>query len=1102
MKQYKKILILGSGGLKIGQAGEFDYSGTQAIKALKEEGIEVVVINPNIATIQTSEHFADKIYFLPITPEFAGKVIEKEKPDGILLSFGGQTALNCGVELHNSGVLAKYNVEVLGTPVLAIKETEDRGLFVKKLAEINIKAPKSRAVSSAEEAKLAAYMIGYPMMIRVAYQLGGRGSGIAKNEEEMLEMVEQALTYAGQILIEEWLGGWKEIEYEVMRDIHNNCITVCNMENFDPLGIHTGESIVVAPSQTLTNNEYHRLRSISIEVIRHLNIVGECNIQFALDTDSEDYRVIEVNARLSRSSALASKATGYPLAFIAAKLALGYSLIELENKITKKTKACFEPALDYIVVKMPRWDLKKFRQVKKQIGSEMKSVGEVMAVGRNFEEAIQKAIRMLNIGRQGICEGKDATPENQGMDTLDADETEAIEKELKEPTTERIFFVEKAVARGISIDRIYEFTKIDRWFLHRIKNIVEMKNMLKKSKNGLHRDDKKDEAEAKNMSGISRDILLSSKKLGFSDRQIAGLTGSAEKEILSLRNEFNIHPFTKQIDTLAAEYPAQTNYLYLTYNGSEDDDIGYNSDDNPIHAAGKEKVIVLGSGPYCIGSSVEFDWCCVSTVFSLNRLGYSTIMINCNPETVSTDYDVCEKLYFEELSLETISEIYRKENPLGIIISMGGQIPNNLAVPLHDSGISILGTSPLMIDSAEDRYKFSRLLDKIGVDQPRWKELTRTEDALAFAENTGFPVLIRPSYVLSGAAMNAVFRKEDLQNYLEKAVDVSKEHPVVITEFITGAKEIEFDGVAKNGRLLIHAISEHVENAGVHSGDATLVLPPQNLYLETIRKIKKASEKIAAELNITGPFNIQFLAKKNYIKVIECNLRASRTFPFISKVSKTNFIDAATTAMMDKESGIKKFNGSTLDLDYVGVKAPQFSFSRLQGADPILGVEMASTGEVACFGENLHEAFLKSIHAAGFKFPKKTILLSAGPVEQKAKFLDSAKALNEMGYKIYASEGTSKFLAENGVSNEMLYWPLDSRKPNIIDYIREKKIDLVINVPKNDERQELSNDYLIRRKAVDFSIPLITDINCAKLFVEALKNNQQDNLSVKHWGEY
>ncbi len=1084
----RKILLLGSGGLKIGQAGEFDYSGSQAIKALKEEGIKTILINPNIATIQTSKDMADKIYFLPVEPFFVEQVIKKENPDGILLAFGGQTALNCGVELEKKGVFKKYNVKVLGTQVKAIEDTEDRDLFIKKLNEVNVKTAKSFAVSSIGEALKAAEKIGYPVMARVAYALGGRGSGIARNKKELTSMAKKAFAYTPQILIEEWLGGWKEVEYEVVRDDQDNCITVCNMENFDPMGIHTGESIVVAPSQTLNNHEYHRLRDVAIRVVRHLGIVGECNIQYALDPKSDDYRVIEVNARLSRSSALASKATGYPLAFVAAKLALGYTLVELSNSITKVTTACFEPALDYIVVKIPRWDLKKFKQVSKEIGSEMKSVGEVMAIGRSFEETFQKAIRMLGVGMEGVvCNN-----------LLLGD----VKKEIRQPTDKRVFAIAEAISKGMDVDEIHSLSGIDKWFLYKIKNIVETKRKLSKS----------------SIKKLSKELLIEAKKQGFSDRQVAILVKSDELKVRKLRKKLKVLPVVKQIDTLAAEWPAKTNYLYLTYHGTKDD----------IDFKNKNSVIVLGSGAYRIGSSVEFDWCCVNAVLTLKKLKYNTIMVNYNPETVSTDYDICDRLYFDELSFERVLDINDKEKAVGTIVSMGGQIPNNLALPLFKQGVKILGTSPKSIDNAEDRYKFSKLLDELKVDQPGWEELTSTEEAVVFANKVDYPVLIRPSYVLSGAAMNVASNPEELKNYLKQAADVSKKHPVVISKFIKNAKEIELDAVADKGELIISAISEHIENAGVHSGDATMVLPAQRTYIETMRRIKDIARKIAGSLKITGPFNIQFIAKDNEIKVIECNLRSSRSFPFVSKVMKVNFIDLATKVMSGKK--ITKANKSSIDLDYVGIKVPQFSFSRLKGADPVLGVEMASTGEVACFGEDVQEAYLKSLLSAGFELPKKNILVSIGGDENRYRLLNSIKTLFELGYKIYATEHTSYFLEDNGIKNTMLYKVHEKmmsehrlreslkefarfkfgkflrrqfnihKHGNIGDFLTEKKLDLVIMIPKHNERSD--DKYTIRRLAVDFSIPLLTNLQVVKLFVESIAKYKLEDLKVKSWEEY
>ena len=1056
----KKVLILGSGAIKIGQAGEFDYSGSQSIKALKEEEIKTVLINPNIATIQTSDYLADKVYFLPIDAYFVEKVIEKERPDGVLLGFGGQTALNVGVELAEKGIFKKYNVEILGTPIRAILNTEDRDLFVKKIQEIDLKVPISKAVTNVEEAANVAENIGYPVMCRIAYALGGLGSGVAHNKKQLKEITKKAFSFTKQILIEEYFGGWKELEYEVVRDHYDNCIVVCTMENVDPMGIHTGESIVVAPVQTLTSSENFKLRAISIKVIRHLGIVGECNIQFAFDPQSEDYRIIEVNARLSRSSALASKATGYPLAFIATKLALKYSLTEMENIITKETQACFEPALDYVVVKYPRWDMQKFRKISSSLGSEMKSVGEVMAIARSYEEALQKAIRMLDVGMNGlVC--NDLQFNN-------------LEKELKEPTDKRMFAIAEAIKRGYSIDKIYNLSKVNSWFLYKMRNIVEMEESLRQY--GLE--------------NLPVSLLKEAKQKGFSDLQIAMLTNSTELGVRKRRKKLDIVPYVKQIDTLAAEYPAKTNYLYLTYNGCKDD----------VTFKEKKQVIVLGSGAYRIGSSVEFDWCCVNSVITLRNLNYRTIMINYNPETVSTDYDICDKLYFDELTFERVLDICEKENPLGVIVSMGGQIPNTLALPLHNAGVPILGTSPLNIDNAEDRHKFSQLLDKLEVDQPEWKELTSIKETEEFANKVGYPVLIRPSYVLSGAAMSIALSKDELKKYLKKASEVSREHPVVISKFITGAKEIEIDAVAKQGDLYCYAISEHVENAGVHSGDATIVLPPQRTYLETMRRIKIIAKKVAKSLRITGPFNIQFIAKDNDVKVIECNLRASRSFPFVSKVFKINLVDLATKIIMDKRA--PKIDRSSFDLDYVGIKAPQFSFTRLKGSDPILGVEMVSTGEVACLGDDFNEAFLKSLISVGSKLPKKTILLSTGPIESKAEFLESTRILDRMGFKFYATKGTSDFMKTNGLKSEALYWPLENKEPNTLTYISDGKIDLVINIPKNIEKEELDNDYLIRRKAVDFNVPLITNLQLAKRFVEAIYVTAPKDLKIKSWDEY
>jgi len=1056
----KKILVLGSGALKIGQAGEFDYSGSQAIKALKEEGIEVILINPNIATIQTSDYMADRVYFLPLTPHFVRGVIERERPDGILLSFGGQTALNVGVELADSGVLDRYGVRVLGTPVEAIRNTEDRELFVKKLSEIGLKVPRSSAVGSIEEALEAADRIGYPVMARVAYALGGKGSGISRNRKDLGEKVKKALTHTKQVLIEEYLDGWKEIEYEVVRDRRDNCIAVCNMENFDPMGIHTGESIVIAPTQTLNNHEYHKLRELSIRLIRHIGVVGECNIQFALDPESDDYRIIEVNARLSRSSALASKATGYPLAFIATKLALGYALTELENTITKKTMTCFEPALDYVVVKAPRWDLQKFRRVSKRIGSEMKSVGEVMSIGRSFEEALQKAIRMLDIGMEGlVC--------NPGI------AFDELEGELRSPTDKRVFAIADALKRGLSVDRIHQLSRIDRWFIHRMGKIVEMESMLRET----------------GPEGLSRGILLRAKQAGFSDRQIGNTLGIDELDARKLRQGMDVTPAVKQIDTLAAEYPAKTNYLYLTYHGSEDD----------LDFREKGQVIVLGSGAYRIGSSVEFDWCCVNAVTTLRKLGYRTIMVNNNPETVSTDYDICDKLYFDELSFEAVMDIYEKEKPLGIMVSMGGQIPNNIALRCHRHGARILGTSPENIDRAEDRHKFSSLLDSLGIDQPMWKELKSLDGARGFCRRVGYPVLVRPSYVLSGSAMTVIFNEEGLERYLRKASDVSREHPVVISKYVQNAREVEIDAVASRGEVVAWAVSEHVENAGVHSGDATMVIPPQKTYVETVKRIESIARKVAESLEITGPFNIQFLAKDNRVAVIECNLRASRSFPFVSKVLKSNFIEIATKVMMGKKA---RSTRSIWDIDYIGVKAPQFSFSRLRGADPTLSVEMSSTGEVACMGDDLEEAFLKAMLSTGYRIPDKSVLVSLGGDENKVKSLESIRSLGARGFDIYATEMTSRFLGQNGVENTMLHKIHEKRKPNISDRMAGGGLDLVINVPEEGENRAMDDEYYIRRMAVDFSISLITNPQLARLFIRTINSKGLDDLRIKAWNDY
>ena len=1067
----RKVVVLGSGALKIGEAGEFDYSGSQALKALREEGITTVLINPNIATVQTSEKIADKVYFLPVTPGFVKKVIAREKPDGILLSFGGQTALNCGIELYNQKVLEKHNVKVLGTPIQAIIDTEDREIFVNKLKEIDVRTPQSKAVESIEAAKVAAASLGYPIIIRAAYTLGGQGSGFCANEDELVKLVSKALSYSPQILIEESLKGWKEIEYEVVRDCYNNCITVCNMENFDPLGIHTGESIVVAPSQTLTNSEYHKLRRLSIDVIRHIGIVGECNIQYALDPNSEDYRVIEVNARLSRSSALASKATGYPLAFVAAKLGLGYGLHELKNSVTKTTSAFFEPALDYIVCKIPRWDLNKFIGVSKLIDSSMKSVGEVMSIGRTFEEAIQKGVRMIGQGMHGFTGNRDL-------------ELEDVERELTQPTDMRIFVIADAFEKGYTVDQIFELTKIDRWFLVKLQNIFTHKNLLE---------------QYKSLDDLPDEVLQKAKIFGFSDFQVARHVmdpdaGSIQEKMLEVRSHRkarNILPVVKQIDTLAAEYPALTNYLYMTYSGVEHD-IDFAKDG--------QSVIVLGSGAYRIGSSVEFDWCSVNTLYTLNEQGYRSIMINYNPETVSTDYDVCDRLYFDELSFERVMDVVDLEAPKGVVVSMGGQIPNNLAMRLHSQDVHILGTSPVSIDNAENRHKFSTMLDELCIDQPRWKELTSIEETNNFINLVGFPVLIRPSYVLSGAAMNVVSNREELEHFLSLAAKVSKQYPVVVSEFIEQAKEIEIDAVAKDGELLVYALSEHVEFAGVHSGDATMVFPPQKIYFETVRRIKKISRDIAKALNITGPFNMQFLAKDNDIKVIECNLRASRSMPFVSKVLKSNFIDIATKVMLDLP--YDKPDKSIFDLDYIGIKAPQFSFSRLKKADPVLGVDMSSTGEVGCIGENFYEAILKAMLSVGYTIPKKNILLSTGPMRSKVELINSCRLLAEKGYNLFATKGTADFLRLNNIESTVLAWPDEDKKPNTLEYLQNKMIDLVINIPKDLSSDELSNDYSIRRNAVDYNIPLITNARLASAFIIAFCKIKEEEIPIKHWGEY
>ncbi len=1069
----KKVLLLGSGALKIGEAGEFDYSGSQALKALREEGIETVLINPNIATVQTSEGVADKIYFLPVQPYFVERVIEKEHPDGILLSFGGQTALNCGVELYKSGILEKYGVKVLGTPVQAIIDTEDRELFVEKLNEIDVKTIKSEACETIEDARRAAAELGYPVIIRAAYALGGLGSGFCDNEQELDKLAEKAFSFSPQVLVEKSLKGWKEIEYEVVRDRYDNCITVCNMENFDPLGIHTGESIVIAPSQTLTNSEYHKLRALSIKIIRHIGIVGECNVQYAFDPQSEDYRVIEVNARLSRSSALASKATGYPLAFVAAKLGMGYGLFELKNSVTKTTSAFFEPALDYVVCKIPRWDLSKFHGVDKELGSSMKSVGEVMAIGRNFEEAIQKGLRMIGQGMHGFVENHELKIDN-------------IDQALRMPTDKRIFIIAKAMLKGYSIDEIHELTKIDKWFLYKLEHIIDIDKRLRK---------------CTSVNVLDKDLLHEAKVYGFTDFQI-GRAVHLEKEmgnmhkvmlvIRNLRKQYGILPVVKQIDTLAAEYPAQTNYLYVTYAGTESD-IKFESD--------KRSIIVLGSGAYRIGSSVEFDWCGVQALNTIRKAGYRSIMINYNPETVSTDYDMCDRLYFDELTFERVMDIIEMENPHGVIVSTGGQIPNNLAMKLDAQNVPILGTSAKDIDNAEDRAKFSSMLNRIGVDQPEWSALTSMDDINEFVDRVGFPVLVRPSYVLSGAAMNVCSNRDELERFLKLAANVSSEHPVVVSKFIENAKEIDFDAVAKDGEVIAYAISEHIEFAGVHSGDATLQFPPQKLYIETVRRIKRISRLIAKELHISGPFNCQYMAKDNDILVIETNLRSSRSFPFVSKVLKLNFIDLATKVMLGLP--VEKPNKDLFDLDYVGIKASQFSFNRLQKADPVLGVDMSSTGEVGCIGEDSSTAMLKSMLSVGHRIPEKNILLSTGTAKQKAEMLDAARLLQQKGYKLFATGGTSKYLAEQGIENTRVYWPSEEgQQPQALDMLHNHEIDMVVNIPKDLTSHELSNGYKIRRAAIDLNVPLLTNSRLASAFINAFCNVSLDEIDIKAWEEY
>ena len=1068
----KKVLLLGSGALKIGEAGEFDYSGSQALKALREEGVKTVLINPNIATVQTSEGVADQIYFLPVQPHFVEEVIKKERPDGILLSFGGQTALNCGVELYRQGILEKYNVKVLGTPVQAIMDTEDRELFVQKLDEINVKTIKSEACENMEQTRKAAAELGYPVIIRAAYALGGLGSGFADNEEELVKLAEKAFSFSPQVLVEKSLKGWKEIEYEVVRDRYDNCITVCNMENFDPLGIHTGESIVIAPSQTLTNSEYHKLRALAIKIIRHIGIVGECNVQYAFDPQSEDYRVIEVNARLSRSSALASKATGYPLAFVAAKLGMGYGLFELKNSVTKTTSAFFEPALDYVVCKIPRWDLSKFRGVDKELGSSMKSVGEVMAIGRNFEEAIQKGLRMIGQGMHGFVENKEL-------------EIEDIDAALREPTDKRVFVISKAMHKGYTVDQIHDLTKIDKWFLEKLQHIIDIDEEMKKC----------------NINTLDKELLRTAKVYGFTDFQIARAVGledelksmrKASLVVRSRRKNYGILPVVKQIDTLAAEYPAQTNYLYVTYAGVKSD-ITFEND--------KRSIIVLGSGAYRIGSSVEFDWCGVQALNTIRKEGYRSIMINYNPETVSTDYDMCDRLYFDELTFERVMDIIDLETPYGVIVSTGGQIPNNLAMLLDEQHVPILGTKAQDIDNAEDRAKFSQMLTNNGINQPEWSALTSMEDIDRFIERVGFPVLVRPSYVLSGAAMNVCSNEDELKRFLQLAANVSEDHPVVVSKFIEHAKEIEMDAVAKNGEVIAYAISEHIEFAGVHSGDATIQFPPQKLYVETVRRCKRVGRQIAKELHINGPFNIQFMARDNDILVIECNLRASRSFPFVSKVLKINFIELATRVMLGLP--VEKPSKNLFDLDYVGIKASQFSFNRLQKADPVLGVDMSSTGEVGCLGDDTNTALLKSMLSVGHRIPKKNILLSTGGAKQKVAMLDAAKMLLENGYNLYATGGTSKFLTENGIQNTLVLWPSEEGDaPKALDLLHDHTIDMVVNIPKNLTSSELSNGYKIRRAAIDLNVPLITNARLASAFIYAFCTTKLEDIDIKAWGEY
>lgn len=1071
-KELKKVLVLGSGALKIGQAGEFDYSGSQALKALREEGISSVLVNPNIATIQTSEGIADRVYFLPVTPYFVTEIIKKERPDGILLAFGGQTALNCGTELYQTGVLKEYGVKVLGTSVDAIMYTEDRDLFVKKLNEIEMKTPVSQAVENMEDALTAARRIGYPVMIRSAYALGGLGSGICPNEEKFIELAESAFTFSPQILVEESLKGWKEIEFEVIRDANDHCFTVASMENFDPLGIHTGESIVVAPTCSLKQDQVTMLQDLSKQCIRHLGIVGECNIQYAFNADTNDYRVIEVNARLSRSSALASKATGYPLAFVAAKIALGYTLDEIGEMGTPNS-AYVAPSLDYLICKIPRWDLTKFVGVSRRIGSSMKSVGEIMSIGRSFEEIIQKGLRMIGQGMHGFV-GNDHTR----FDNLD--------DELANPTDLRIFAIAQALEEGYDIQRIYDLTKIDPWFIGKLKNIVDYKAKLQ-SYNSLEE--------------LPADVLREAKVLGFSDFQIARFvlkptTGNMEKENLAVRayrKKLGILPAVKRINTVASEHPELTNYLYMTY-GAEGYDVNYYKNE--------KSVVVLGSGAYRIGSSVEFDWCSVNAIQTARKLGYKSIMINYNPETVSTDYDMCDRLYFDELSFERVLDVIDLEQPRGVIVSVGGQIPNNLAMKLYRQSVPILGTSPISIDRAENRNKFSAMLDQLGIDQPAWQELTSLDDVKAFVAKVGYPVLVRPSYVLSGAAMNVCYDEEELTRFLQMASEVSKEYPVVVSQFMQETKEIEFDAVAQNGEIVEYAISEHIEYAGVHSGDATLVFPAQQIYFSTARQIKKISRRIAQELNISGPFNIQYLARKNEVKVIECNLRASRSFPFVSKVLKRNFIETATRIMLD--APYTRPDKSAFDIDRIGVKASQFSFARLQNADPVLGVDMSSTGEVGCLGDDFNEALLNALIATGYKIPKQSILLSSGATKSKVDLLDASHMLSKNGYHIYATAGTATFLNSHGIPTTPVFWP-DERphaENNVMKMIAEHKFDLIVNIPKNHSKRELTNGYRIRRGAIDHNIPLMTNARLAKAFIEAFCSMKQEDIQIKSWQEY